>query len=128
MYDYVMEKPVPNVMSRIKSSVSWGPLVGVWGIFYTIIETLCLWLVELMLPECDIDVVRSFNTSTYNMCPSEFGNHQSRVDAKYRADVKQSKIIDIDYESNKSKLRVFDRENRYSTVRPTLEQVEERQD
>lgn len=128
VYDYVMEKPVPNIMSRIKSSVSWGPLVGVWGIFYTIIETLCLWLVELMLPESDIDVVRSFSTTAYNVCPSDFGNHQVRVDASDRADVKPSKIIDIDYESNKSKLRAFDRQNRYSTVRPTMEQVEERLD
>ena len=59
-------------------------------------------------------------------CPSEYGNHQIRVDAEYRADVKPSKIIDIDYESSKSKLRVFDSQNRYSTVRPTIEQVEER--
>lgn len=128
VYDYVMEKPVPNIMSRIKSSVSWGPLVGVWGIFYTIIETLCLWLVELMLPECDIDVVRTFSANSYNVCPSDFGNHQVRVDAYARADVKPCKIIDIDYESNKSKLHVFDRQNRYSTVRPTMEQVEERLD
>jgi phosphatidylinositol glycan class A protein len=66
VYDYAMERPVPNMLSRIKSSIAWGPVVGVWAIFYTIMEALILWLTELVFPAQDIDIVRNFNSEKYN--------------------------------------------------------------
>lgn len=62
VYDYVMKRPVPNILARLKSSVSWGPVVGLWAIFYTIIEALTLWITELLFPESEIDIVRNFDS------------------------------------------------------------------
>lgn len=60
VYDYVMDKSVPNVMSRMKSSFSWGPIIGLWAIIYTVIEGIILGLCDVFLPEDDIDIARSF--------------------------------------------------------------------
>ena len=46
-----MAKPVPNVMSRVKTTFSWGPVVGLWALFYTIVEGLVMLLTDLFLPE-----------------------------------------------------------------------------
>jgi hypothetical protein len=58
----VMEKPVPNMLSRLKSSFSWGPVVGLWALLFTIIEAISLVITEFVLPEQDIDIVRSFDS------------------------------------------------------------------
>lgn len=60
VYDYVMDKSVPNVMARMKSSFSWGPIIGLWAIIYTVIEGIILGLCDVFLPEDDIDIARSF--------------------------------------------------------------------
>jgi hypothetical protein len=39
------------MMSRLKSSISWGPVVGLWSLLYTIIEGICLFLTEIFFPE-----------------------------------------------------------------------------
>ena len=57
-----MEKPVPNMLSRLKSSFSWGPVVGLWALLFTIIEAISLVITEFILPEQDIDIVRSFDS------------------------------------------------------------------
>lgn len=57
-----MERPVPNMLSRIKSSIAWGPVVGLWAVFYTMMEALVLWLTEFLFPAEDIDIVRNFNS------------------------------------------------------------------
>lgn len=51
VYDYAMDKPVPNILSRMKSSLSWGPIVGIWALFYTIIEAITLFITEIFIPE-----------------------------------------------------------------------------
>lgn len=58
----MMEKPVPNMLSRLKSSFSWGPVVGLWALLFTIIEAISLVITEFVLPEQDIDIVRSFDS------------------------------------------------------------------
>lgn len=58
----MMEKPVPNMLSRLKSSFSWGPVVGLWALLFTIIEAISLVITEFILPEQDIDIVRSFDS------------------------------------------------------------------
>jgi phosphatidylinositol glycan class A protein len=50
VYDYVLETPTPNILDRIKTAYTWGPLVGVYGIMYTIFEAITLMLTELMWP------------------------------------------------------------------------------
>jgi len=41
--------------------------------------------------------------------------------------VKPTKIIDIDYEAFPS-FKMFNRSNRYNTLRPTVEQIEDREE
>jgi hypothetical protein len=48
-------------MSRIKSSITFGPVVGIWGLLYTIIEFIALMLTELFTPENEIDIARNFD-------------------------------------------------------------------
>ena len=81
VYDYVIERPVPNMMSRIKSSLSWGSVAGIIGLFYTILEAIVLCLTEILLPESEIDICRSFESKIYNKNPTSFGNHVFVVDA-----------------------------------------------
>lgn len=50
VYDYAMAKQVPNVMSRVKTSFVWGPIVGLWALFYTIIEGLVMFITDAVLP------------------------------------------------------------------------------
>ena len=68
------------MVTRIKSSLSWGPLVGLWGIFFTIIEALVLVILEIAQPLTDIDVARSFDSETYNLDPASYGKHDLMVD------------------------------------------------
>ena len=70
VYDYVMEEPIPNIMARIKSSFSWGPVVGVFSLFFTIIEAIALCLTEKLLPESNIDIARNFDSQTYKTQPT----------------------------------------------------------
>lgn len=51
VYDYAMAKPVSNVMARVKNSFVWGPIVGVWAVFYTIIEGMVMLLTDILYPE-----------------------------------------------------------------------------
>lgn len=79
VYDYVMEEPIPNIMARIKSSFSWGPVVGVFSLFFTIIEAIALCLTEKFLPESNIDIARNFDSQTYKKQPTSYGNHEVYV-------------------------------------------------
>jgi phosphatidylinositol glycan class A protein len=66
VYDFVMDQPVPNIMSRIKSSFSWGPVVGLFALLFTIIEAITLCITEKLFPENDIDIARNFDSNRYN--------------------------------------------------------------
>jgi len=74
-----MKQPVPDMMSRLKTSFSWGPIVGLIALFYTILEALSLFVTEKLFPENDIDISRNFNTQTYNVSPQEYGSHEVYV-------------------------------------------------
>ena len=51
VYDYAMSKQVPNVMARVKNSFVWGPIVGAWAVFYTIIEGIVMLITDILYPE-----------------------------------------------------------------------------
>jgi hypothetical protein len=70
------------MLARVKSSLSWGPLVGLWGILFTLIEAITLCLVEYFLPIQDIDIARSFDSVAYNVNPLDYGNHKFVVDPR----------------------------------------------
>ena len=74
-----MDKNIPNVMARIKSSMAWGPIICVWALIYTIIEGLILVLCDIFLPEDQIDIARTFANEEYTECPESFGNHKEIV-------------------------------------------------
>lgn len=63
VYDFAMETPVPNVLDRIKTSYMWGSVVGIWAVLFCIFEAIILMIIETFLPEKDIDIVNSFDTT-----------------------------------------------------------------
>ena len=65
VYDFVMDQPIPNIMSRIKTSLAWGPVVSIFALFFTIIEAITLCITEKLFPESNIDIARNFNTQRY---------------------------------------------------------------
>jgi len=113
-----MEKPVPNVMSRVKTSFSWGPVIGLWALFYTIIEGIVIMLADIFLPEQDIDITRSFDQTNYNIDPLAFGNHELYVDpSDLRDKNKKPEQIIIDQNFKNTKLPgKRNHKNRYRTI------------
>ena len=117
-------------MTKLKTSISWGPIVGVWALFYTIIEALTLMIVEIMYPESEIDIARNFSSETYNTSPQLFGDHEFYVNNKdIRQKSKKNLQINTKFENLKEKekpikrvheIKLFEQTNRFTTVRPTL--------
>lgn len=56
-----MEQRVPNTLDRLKTSFSWGPVVGIFAVFFTILELIALTITEWWFPESDIDIARNFD-------------------------------------------------------------------
>ena len=56
VYEFAMAKPTPNLMSKLKTSLSWGSLAGLIALFYTIMEAVILLLTEIMFPVDEIDI------------------------------------------------------------------------
>jgi hypothetical protein len=99
VYDFVMDQPVPNIMARIKSSFSWGPVVGLFSLLFTIIEAITLCITEKLFPESNIDIARNFDSKTYGQCPKAYGNHEVYVDTQnVRHKTKQAKKVDFKHE------------------------------
>ena len=99
VYDFVMDQPVPNIMARIKSSFSWGPVVGLFSLLFTIIEAITLCITEKLFPESNIDIARNFDSKTYGQCPKAYGNHEVYVDTQHvRHLTKQAMKVDFKHE------------------------------
>lgn len=56
VYDYVSEKPTRNMLSRLNSAAATGPNVGMWALFYTVIECIVLFMTEWLYPVTGIDI------------------------------------------------------------------------
>lgn len=112
-----MSKQVPNVMSRVKTSFVWGPIVGLWALFYTIIEGFVMLLTDVLFPVEDIDIQRSFDQMEYNICPEAFGNHQLYVDPEDKRCEKVIEHIEINnsYKTSYS-IKPRNYKSRYSTI------------
>jgi hypothetical protein len=78
------------MLDRIKTAYTWGPLVGFFGVLYTLFEAMALMLTEVLWPIQDIDITRSFNSSRYNENVSRYGDHELYVD---NTDTRQKKEI-----------------------------------
>jgi hypothetical protein len=133
VYDYAMEKNVPNVMARIKSTFCWGPIIGLWALIYTVIEGIVLFMADVFLPEDQIDITRAFSQEEYNESPETFGDHGlfvSTEDSRYVCPKhRNTKIIDEYYSSTKPKQTFkLNNLNRYATIRPKIKvQIDEEQ-
>lgn len=90
VYDFCVQQPSPNMLDRLKTSVSIGSLAGLVSLAYTIMEAMTLFIVELLFPVSQIDILPSFNPNTiietdngetkaYKECPLEYGDHLFRV-------------------------------------------------
>ena len=77
-----METPTPNVLDRLKTAYSWGQVVGLFAVFYTVFECLTLMITEIFWPETEIDIARSFSSKEYNNNIKAYGDHELYVDAK----------------------------------------------
>ena len=119
VYDYVMDTPTPNVLDRLKTGYTWGPVVGLWAILYTVLEAITLMITEVLWPETEIDVARSFSSKEYNNNIKEFGDHELYVDAKDKRQKKVSEPIKItsDFSTNPMAKR-FNIKNRFDTLKP----------
>ena len=52
------------MLVRLKSSLTNGQIAGPLAILYTIMEAIVLFIVELLFPANEIDILPSFNTGT----------------------------------------------------------------
>ena len=64
VYDFAVQQPNPNMLVRLKSSLTNGQIAGPLAILFTIMEAIVLFIVELLFPVKEIDILPSFNTGT----------------------------------------------------------------
>lgn len=86
VYDFALSAPNPSMLVRLKTSLTWGSVAGLWAVMYCIMEAILLFVVETFLPAGDIDILPSFDRNTvldtglsYYEEPLVFGDHEFRV-------------------------------------------------
>jgi hypothetical protein len=67
-------------MVRIKTTLAWGSLAGICGLFYTIFEALMVVIIEIFQPYQNIDIAPIFNQHVYNEDCLSYGSHLFSVD------------------------------------------------
>ena len=67
-------------MVRIKTTLAWGSLAGICGLFYTIFEALMVVIIEIFQPYQNIDIDPIFNQHVYNEDCLSYGSHLFSVD------------------------------------------------
>lgn len=140
VYDYVSEKPTPDLISRLKSTASWGSHVGLWALFYTVIECMVLFVTEMLFPVVDIDILQSFDKETYCKDPLAYGDHKvclsslqsikvpastSKKTEDGEVPVHVTKVIDL-YHEPEEIVEIptkFNRKRRYELVKPCMNQL-----
>jgi len=121
VYDFVVDAPQPSVLDRIKTSFTWGPVAGYFAIMFTVLEAITLLLTDIFWPETEIDIVRSFNTTTYNEDIFSYGNHQLYVDTKdsrKKTDSIEPIIIDNTFTTTFKKPKPLNHKRRFQTLKP----------
>ena len=113
VYDFVMEQPVLNSFNKLKLALSWGPVVGFYGLLYEVLGLLLFMIVELLIPVEEIDIARGFNTFSYLVNPHSFGDHEFRIGSL--AEIKQSKSSGEDKKKRRPHDKTRVKSNRYCT-------------
>ena len=90
VYDFAIQQPSPNMLVRLKTSLTIGSICGLLSVVYTLMEALVLFIVELLFPASEIDILPSFSPQTvietengqkrqYCEDPLAYGDHLFRV-------------------------------------------------
>ena len=80
------------MLVRFKTSLTLGSIAGLWAVIYTLMEALVLFIVELLFPVREIDILPSFNPRTviqtehgvkkqYCEDPLAYGDHLFKVNS-----------------------------------------------
>lgn len=80
------------MLVRLKTSLTVGTFFGLFSVLYTVVEAICLFIVELIFPVSEIDILPSFNPHTtielehgeckqYSEDPLVYGNHLFRINS-----------------------------------------------
>jgi hypothetical protein len=76
----------------MKSNLSWGPIVGVYAVLYQMIEFILIFLLNIIYPEEEIDIVRNFNSQQYLVNPHKYGDHEFRINSLAPVNIRQKEI------------------------------------
>ena len=50
-----MDKPSPSIITRLESSLAWGPVVGLWALLFAVLEMITLLIIDYVWPIEEID-------------------------------------------------------------------------
>lgn len=92
VYDFATQQPTPNMLVRLKSSLTVGSVAGPFAVMYCLMEAIILMIVEFFFPIGDIDILPNFEPTTeiqmdngmskqYCEDPLAFGDHLFRVNS-----------------------------------------------
>lgn len=112
------------MLDRMKSSFSWGPIIGYWGLFYTILEAITIIFCDIFLPIKNIDIAQSFDKTNYEEDPINYGDHMFNVSSlgEKKTDEPVDKLLDMySRELNfNPEVKKFDTKSRYRVIKPKL--------
>jgi hypothetical protein len=108
----------------MKSSFSWGPIIGYWGLFYTIMEAITMFFCDIFLPIENIDIAQSFDKTYYEEEPLTYGDHMFNVSSldEKKSEEPVDKLLDMySRELNLNpEVKSFDTKSRYRVIKPKL--------
>lgn len=92
VYDFAIQQPSPNMLVRLKTSLTIGSIAGLLSVVYTFMEAILLVIVEIFFPVSEIDILPSFSPQTtietengkkrqYCDDPLAYGDHLFRVNS-----------------------------------------------
>lgn len=65
VYDFVMNTPHPNILSRIKTALAMGSILWFLSYWYLLLEYIVLFLIDFIWPIEDIDIIPDFDCVRY---------------------------------------------------------------
>jgi len=80
VYDYAASKSIPSTMVRIKTALAWGSVVGLYALFFTIIEAMIMMIIEIFWPSQDICVAPFSVAKEYTKDPTSLGDHLFKLE------------------------------------------------
>lgn len=119
VYDFAMNRETPNILDKLKTAYTWGPVAGIYAILFHIMELMIIFLTETFWPEEDIDIIRSFNSEMYSEDMHKFGEHHFYVDSKDPRNLlkpQETIIIDRSYSVETHRISTVNHKRRFETL------------